>query len=83
MHYTSDRVVFDTAWQRNPIKMEAAENQIIYSKNADWTYEQELRMGANLSTLRRKKFPDGSLGYFLPLPPAALVSVTLPLHRPD
>jgi hypothetical protein len=57
------------------------ESQIISSKSDDWSYEHEFRQIFALSSSSLTKKPlkdnDQNLGYFLSIPPEAIVSVTL------
>jgi hypothetical protein len=71
------RVVFDAAWDESDPTVKAFHDQVVFSKNADWAYEEELRQCFNLSSLRPKPLENGSPGYFLSIPPTAIVSVTL------
>ena len=82
--YVKERVVFDATWNENDdLKFSQYEQQIILSKNADWSYEEELRLSGVLSPLKRKPLSDGSAGYFLPIPPAAFKTVTLGARFPS
>lgn len=77
--YVRERVVFDTTWKESDPRMFAYEKKMVFSKNEDWRYEGELRQFFQLtsSLLREKPLDDGGLGYFQPIPPDAVVSVTL------
>jgi len=77
--YVRERVVFDTTWEESDLRTLAFEKKMVFSKNEEWRYEAELRQFFQLtsSLLRKKPLDDGSLGYFLPIPPVAVVSVTL------
>ena len=75
--YVQERTVLDIAWKKTDPRFIAFERQLIFSKNDNWSYEEELRMFGLLSLVNKKKLSDGSLGYFLPIPPEAFVSVTM------
>lgn len=75
--YIRERVVFDASWLERDPRICTFEKQIVFSKNADWSYEQESRQMFKLETLKKKPLGDGKVGYFLPFPPDALRSVTL------
>jgi len=77
VRYVKDRIIYDATWLRNDPKMAEFDNELIFSKNADWEYEKELRMCATLSQLDKHPLSNGSLGYFLQLPPEVIGSVTL------
>jgi hypothetical protein len=75
--YVKERVLFDATWDQRDPKVMAFEEQMVYSKNSDWSYEEELRQFLQLVPLKRKPLNDETRGYFMPIPSAALVSVTL------
>jgi len=75
--YLSQRVIFDALWVNGSREMAKFEDQIVFSKSAEWSYEKELRQFFRLSSLIRKPLDDGSVGHFLKFPPISVVSVTL------
>jgi hypothetical protein len=77
VNYVRERVIFDATWRDSDPSVRAFEQNMVFSKNEDWRYEGELRQFIQLSPLSRKALTDGSLGYFLVIPPSAFLSVTL------
>ena len=79
--YVKERVVYDYSWNVGSPEMLAYEDGVLLSKCCEWAYEAEWRQMTALAepVLRRKplKNQEGELGYFLPVPPHAIVSVTL------
>jgi len=53
-----------------------------YSKNIEWRYEKELRQAFNLASLTKRALDNGTPGYFMPVPSAAIVSVSLGARCP-
>jgi hypothetical protein len=80
--YVRQRVVCDASWVESDPKVKAFHDQAVFSKNDDWGYEKELRQCFRLSSLRQKPLKNGSTGYFLAIPPTALVCVTLGVRCP-
>lgn len=80
--YVRERVTFDSTWEERDPRLSVFEDQVIFSKNDDWSYEQELRQFFRLSSLVKKPLDDKSLGYFMPLPPEVVTSVTLGVRCP-
>jgi hypothetical protein len=77
VNYVRPRVVYDATWDESDPNIETFNEQMIFSKNQDWRYEAEVRQLFHLSSLKDKPLDDGTLGYFLSVPPEAMVSVTL------
>ena len=77
VNYVRERVVFDATWKDSDPRLLSFELSMVFSKNEDWRYEGEMRQLLQLFPLRKELLDDGSLGYFLPIPPSAFVSVTL------
>jgi hypothetical protein len=78
VNYVKKRVVFDSCWEIGSRELETYEEQIIFSKSAAWDYENEFRQSFMLSSPSLITRPVKKVsGYFLPLPPEAIVSVTL------
>ncbi len=83
--YVKERVVLDMSWELGAPGREKLGDkimdQLIFSKSAEWCYEQELRQAFQLSDfggLRARPLSGkGTLGYFLPIGPEVIVSVTL------
>jgi hypothetical protein len=86
--YVQTRVVCDQCWEVGSPELLNYENEIIFHKNADWAYEAESRQlfALSSSSLSKKPLKDENrtLGYFIPFPPEAIVSVTLgPRNSPE
>ncbi len=77
VRYARERVIFDASWLERDPRLHPFEEKIIFSKNSDWSYEQELRQMFKLNALKQGRPRDGTPGYFLPLPPESIVSVTV------
>ena len=84
VRYVKRRVVFDTCWQAGSPEMNDYEEDLMFSKNADWKYEEELRQIFPLlsrelikKVLENKCTREKTDAYFLPFPAEAVVSVTL------
>lgn len=77
VQYVKERVFFDANWKPASVELSRYEDQIIFSKNKDWAYEEELRQFFILSQMDKKPLRYGSSGYFLSFPPEALVRVIL------
>jgi hypothetical protein len=79
--YIKERIFFDACWEVGSSELATYEDQVIFSKSADWSYEDEFRQIFTLSSSSLTKKPledkNKTLGYFLPFPPEAIVSVTL------
>jgi hypothetical protein len=75
--YVRTRVIYDATRLVLDPKITAFHNEIVFSKNADWSYEREVRQLYLLADLKQRPLKDGTVGYFLPLPAETLVSVTL------
>jgi len=79
--YVNERVVFDSCWGVGSPEMATYEDQIILCKGKDWSYENELRqmfpLSSSLLIKRPLKNSNSTPGYFLPFPPAVIVSITL------
>jgi hypothetical protein len=74
--YVRQRVLWDPAWKQGSVDERNFENQIVFSKNEEWSYEEELRQLFLLARLNQKQ-SDGYLIYFLPIQAEAIVSVTV------
>jgi hypothetical protein len=81
VNYVNERVILDACWENGSPELLNYEEQITYNKSLVWKYEDELRRFFQLpsSSLIEKPLEDKdqTLGYFLPFPPEAVVSVTL------
>jgi len=77
VEYGNERVVYDTSWFPTDPQMTQFEQQIFFSKSKDWIYEEEVRQCFALDSLVARLLDDKSPGYFLPVSPAAVVSVSL------
>lgn len=77
VRYVKERVEFDSSWREGEQDEREFYRDLIFSKNEDWAYEHEVRQLFSLAGLRNAKLKDGSIGYFQPIQPDAIVSVTL------
>jgi hypothetical protein len=75
--YIRERVIFDATWADSDPRTSGYEQEMVFSKNEDWRYEEELRQLFELHTLEQKPLDNGSPGYFMNIPPLAILSVTL------
>jgi len=75
--YVTERVVFDAGWRVRDQRIYEFERKIVFSKNAEWSYEHEVRQFMLLRPLKQKPLKDGRQGYFLSIPPDAVVNVAL------
>ncbi len=76
--YVKERVVFDACWELRSPETADYENRILFSKSDEWSYEQEVRQAFQLRDLRRRPLGGtGAFGFFLPIPPETIISVTL------
>lgn len=75
--YVRKKPVFDANWKQGLPEMADYEDQLVWKKNDEWRYERELRQIFSLASLTTKPLTDSTLGYFLSIPPSAVVSVTL------
>jgi hypothetical protein len=75
--YVRQRVLFDSAWKQGSVEERNFENQIVFSKNEEWSYEEEVRQLFLLRRLNQKQLDGGKIGYFLPIQAAAIISVTV------
>jgi hypothetical protein len=76
VRYVRERVIFDAAWDESDPRVTDFDEEIIFSKNQDWRYEEELRQMFVLTSLNRRLLGNGTLGYFLAVPPTSFVSVS-------
>lgn len=75
--YASARITFDVALSLSPKDRDKLNESIMFTKNEEWCYEDEVRQLFNLRSMRQRKLSDGKPGYFCPIPPQAIVSVYL------
>ena len=75
--YTRERVVWDTSWASDSPEERAYIERLVFSKNNEWAYEKEVRQIFALRGLKRTLLADGNIGYFLPIPPEIIASITL------
>ena len=75
--YVRERVLLDASWKQGGLAEKAFTDAIIFSKNLDWRYEQELRQFFLLAGLSRRDLGNGTVGLFFPNPSQAIRSVTL------
>ena len=77
VRYVKERVKWDSSWRTGSNEELLFTEHLIYSKNAEWSYEYELRQLFTLSGLKHKNLANGTSGYFLPIPPEIITSVYL------
>jgi len=77
VNYVHERIIYDSSWNRGGKEAGDFADQLIFSKNYEWSYEEELRQLFKLEGLRNRPLADGAAGYFLPIPHSAIVSVML------
>ncbi len=82
VNYVRERVVWDSSLQSGGSEERAFTERLIFSKNDEWKYEEELRQLFTLVSLPRQNPDNGTVGYFLPLPPEKIVSVSLGFRCP-
>jgi hypothetical protein len=82
VNYTSERIVFDMNWEMGGAQERKYAEALVFSKNEEWKYEDEVRQIFPLDECPIKKpFTDKRtnkemIRYFYPIPPEALVSVS-------
>jgi hypothetical protein len=77
VNYEEKRVEFDIGAVRSPEETRALNERIIFTKNREWGYEEEVRQIFRLRDLRKDKLCNDKEGYFLEMPPEAIVCVYL------
>ena len=77
VNYEEKRVEFDMTAARSSEETRALNERIIFTKNREWSYEEEVRQVFHLRDLRKDKLCNGKDGYFCPIPPEAIVCVYL------
>jgi hypothetical protein len=82
VEYVRERVVLDSSCAPGGLKERTSTEQLIFSKNDEWKYEDELRQLFTLRGLPQRPLDNGTTGYFLPIPPAVLTSVSLGMRCP-
>jgi Protein of unknown function (DUF2971) len=75
--YVPKRIKMEANWETNNPETQEAVYQMMSSKGEDWLYEQELRQFFKLSALKKKPFKGKTVGYFQPISPDAIVTVSL------
>jgi hypothetical protein len=81
--YVSERVMFDMSWEMGGAKERKYAEVLVFSKNEEWKYEDEVRQIFPLGecpikrALKDKRTGEEMVGHFHPIPPEALVSVSL------
>jgi hypothetical protein len=80
--YVRQRVLLDIAWIHDRARLDKFGRELFLSKNLDWSYEEEVRQVFPLPALETRRLPDGKIGYFLPIQPDGIVSVTLGARCP-
>jgi hypothetical protein len=75
--YDLERVAYNASWIAGDLGLAAFEKKIVFSKNKDWDYEEELRQIISLQFLKKKPLANGEDGYFLAIPPEIVRTVIL------
>jgi hypothetical protein len=75
--YCRTRVRYDESWEKGNPEWVKFRDELVFSKNDEWAYEEELRQFFMLAPLRKKNLNNGTQGYFLPISPVAVLSMTL------
>jgi len=75
--YVRARVQIDERARDQSVEWFKSKDDLIFAKNDEWAYEQELRQLFLLSSLTKRPLDDGTPGYFRPISPLAVLSVTL------
>ena len=80
--YRRERAVWDTSCPpKGQLEQEMVEN-LVFSKNIEWSYEAEVRQLFQLNGLRRVKSNEGELLYFQAIPPEIVLTVSLGTRCP-
>ena len=83
VNYVSERVVFDMNWEMGGAQERKYAELLIFSKNEEWKYEDEVRQIFPLDecpikkTYEDKRTKKKVMNHFYPLPPEAIRSVSL------
>ena len=77
VNYVQERVIYDSSWNCGRKEIGDFADQLVFSKNYEWSYEEELRQLFKLQGLINRLLADGVAGYFLPIPHSAIVSIML------
>ena len=77
IEYVRERVRWDSSWMPGGSEEKAYVDQLIFCKNDEWKYEEEMRQLFRLSGLRQRSLDNGAIGYFLPIPPEVVRTVYL------
>jgi Protein of unknown function (DUF2971) len=83
VRYVRERVLFDSSWRESDPRLLGFEEAMIFSKNADWKYEQERRQLFMLAHLKCTTSEGAQTLYFLSVPPEAILSVSLGARCPE
>jgi hypothetical protein len=81
--YVRERVLWDSSWTPGGVKERSFIEQLVFWKNDEWKYEKELRQLFTLGGLPQRNLDNGTIGYFLPIPPETIVSVSLGSRCPS
>jgi len=83
VNYVRARVRIDEGAPDGHAEWLKCRDELVFSKNDEWRYEEELRQLFMLSSLKKKTLKNGSVGYFCPVPSLAIVSVTMGMRTPS
>jgi len=82
VRYVRDRIVWDSSWRPGGAQERAFTERLIFCKNDEWKYEDELRQLFTLAGLPQRNLANGSQGYFLPVPSDKIISISFGLRCP-
>lgn len=77
VNYVCERVLYDSSWVHGGLEEQSYTDRLFFNKNIEWDYEEELRQVFLLRGLKRRPLADKNTGYFLPIPPEIVLSVSL------
>lgn len=77
VEYSDNRVEMNLKSLPGSREHKAFIHAMMKTKNSAWKYEDEYRLPLDLRTARRRTLSDGSIGFFAPIPPAAIREVIL------
>jgi len=81
--YVRERPVWNMSWVPGGVEEKAFIEQLVFSKNKEWEYEDELRQLFTLDGLKRRPLSNGAQGFFLPIPPDIISTVSLGKQCPS
>ena len=82
VQYERERVVLDTSLHPGGEEEYRNAEKVVFNKNVDWEYEQELRQVFRLESLPKERGESGEF-YYLPMPASVVKCVILGLRTPS